>query len=280
MRSLIAGAQESVARALSEIADREHDIDSPTQETVAERKRYWKIQKISKHLSAAADYVPEDDDSWNGWQQVMPATVSSASAPSSSASTLLPMAAPSAPGSSSYSSSLSFLGNPFQPGALGTSSSRPPKIKNLPGLHDPEDQLLRRFGEQVGAATPQSGLSQWLHASKGYWSVLRERRKLQRLGPPPGVSAPPPAPANRTSIPRYCAECVVTTPNVGVAREDIDLSSDRMYVSGFAAIAKVRVWARASVSRCPVVPRYANLPPSHSSTPCLSRCCRWCTRAT
>jgi len=44
----------------------------------------------------------------------------------------------------------------------------------------------------------------------------------------------------------YCAECVVTTPNVGVAHEDIDLSSDRMYVSGFAAIAKVRSFPPSS----------------------------------
>ena len=123
-----------------------------------------------------------------------------------------------------------------------THSSRLPitplSVKNLPGLYDPDEQLLKRYERPVGETTPHSDLPKWLQASKGYWSVLRERKKLQQLPMIP-AEVPTIQPAavaaigletSSTNIPRYCAECVITTPDVGVPHEDIDLSSDRMYV--------------------------------------------------
>ena len=112
-----------------------------------------------------------------------------------------------------------------------------PVMHNVPGLYDPEDLLLKRFEHQVVEGTPQQAdHPRWLQTSKGYWTLLRERKKLQKSESPSKVAI------DWTRIPRYCAECVVTTPDVGVACEDIDLSSDRMYMSGFAAIAKVLPW--------------------------------------
>ena len=280
VKGLIGEAQTSIERCLDEISDRQEE-ESPLKETIAERKCFWKIQKIGKHLSAAAECLPPTVEECP--ESGIPLSSSSSNSSSSSSSSnnnemmtctstsahasmntgRVPAVAPmmdcgsSTPWQnspavqnnnvSSASLSAQMCGASPNPSTVATvppatHSARLPitplPVKNLPGLYDPDEQLLKRFERPVEESTPQSDLPKWLQASKGYWSVLRERKKLQKLPMIP-LELPTIQPAAATgfeawtTIPRYCAECVITTPDVGVPHEDIDLSSDRMYVSFF-----------------------------------------------
>jgi Methyl-CpG binding domain len=103
------------------------------------------------------------------------------------------------------------------------------------------DEILKDFSQRMGNISVETNIRQWLEISRSYWTALRNSKRYPVV--------PVEVPVLEASLTYFSSNqmqdnssnlrgSMVQTSNSMNAAEEVDLSSDRMHMSGFAGIAK------------------------------------------